>query len=185
MSFLRTYPEINGNSVWNMSVYKCDRCGVEMPDCNGRITVGEDEHYCYECAFRKGLIDGSHYGKIFGYLQFEFAGVNPYNAEIEFVKVKYYKSGRKKGEVKNRRKFTWEMNDAELRRSGSYANLKRIVFKRDEYRCIDCGSKENKLNIHHIKHFAKFKDLRLDENNCVTLCVDCHKRRHREGDLDG
>lgn len=59
--------------------------------------------------------------------------------------------------------------------------LRGIVFKRDSYTCQDCGWKsENKrgkgLELHHIKSVVEYPELKLDPDNCNTLCVSCHKQ---------
>ena len=53
---------------------------------------------------------------------------------------------------------------------------REAVFKRDDYRCMDCGERGGKLHADHIYPFAHFSRLRFDINNGQTLCVDCHKR---------
>lgn len=54
------------------------------------------------------------------------------------------------------------------------------VFKRDNFTCVVCNVVGGKLNAHHIKEWAKFPELRLDVNNGVTMCEECHKLYHKE-----
>jgi 5-methylcytosine-specific restriction endonuclease McrA len=51
------------------------------------------------------------------------------------------------------------------------------VFMRDEYRCVDCGTKGD-LHAHHIKSFSDYPDLRVELSNGKTVCVPCHERIH-------
>ncbi len=51
------------------------------------------------------------------------------------------------------------------------------VFKRDDFRCLDCGEKKSgQLNADHIYPFAYYPRLRFDINNGRTLCIECHKK---------
>ena len=53
--------------------------------------------------------------------------------------------------------------------------LKESIRKRDNYTCQACGdSKGGNLNAHHIKNFIDNESLRLDVNNGITLCKNCH-----------
>lgn len=59
------------------------------------------------------------------------------------------------------------------------------VFKRDNYKCIWCGTKSNTkkdingkwiiINADHVKPFALFPELRFAIDNGRTLCEPCHK----------
>lgn len=62
-----------------------------------------------------------------------------------------------------------------IRGSAQYKNWKKMVLDRDKNACIECGSTE-KLEIDHIKPFAKFPKLRLEISNGRTLCKTCHKK---------
>jgi len=49
------------------------------------------------------------------------------------------------------------------------------VFERDNFTCVECGSKKN-LQAHHIKRWAEYPELRFDINNGTTLCKRCHSK---------
>ena len=57
---------------------------------------------------------------------------------------------------------------------------RRAIFERDNYLCQDCKKYGRKLNAHHIKSWAKYPDLRFNIENGITLCLDCHYRRHKK-----
>lgn len=50
------------------------------------------------------------------------------------------------------------------------------VYERDKGQCQLCGS--NNINLHHIKYRSEAKELINDPNNCIMLCVQCHKLVH-------
>ena len=72
-----------------------------------------------------------------------------------------------------------------IRQSREYALWREVVFKRDEYFCQECGLKGGwnkelkirvKLEVHHIKPFFLFPELRFAIDNGVTLCKSCHTK---------
>lgn len=56
-----------------------------------------------------------------------------------------------------------------------YEALKKEVLERDGWRCQDCGSAKM-LEVHHVKPRSKLGH--DTSENLITLCVDCHGRRH-------
>ena len=54
------------------------------------------------------------------------------------------------------------------------AHTRKLVFIRDKYRCVKCGSREN-LEIHHIIPHAKGGSSRLE--NLQLLCRDCNRMK--------
>lgn len=55
------------------------------------------------------------------------------------------------------------------------------VLKRDFFTCRCCGARGGKLQAHHIKSFSRYKDLRYDINNGLTLCKKCHEKTDNYG----
>ncbi len=65
-----------------------------------------------------------------------------------------------------------------IRTSHQYKEWRMSVYRRDKFKCRDCGSKmtkKNKLDAHHIKPFSLHPELRFEVSNGRTLCVPCHK----------
>jgi predicted restriction endonuclease len=54
---------------------------------------------------------------------------------------------------------------------------RRAVLDRDGHRCRLCGATE-RLHAHHVVEFHISAALRLDVDNGLTLCLDCHSRVH-------
>ena len=55
------------------------------------------------------------------------------------------------------------------RSTKEYKKFVSDVLTRDKGECQCCGSKINP-EVHHIKPYAKYKELRTDVNNGITLC---------------
>lgn len=53
------------------------------------------------------------------------------------------------------------------------------ICKKDGFICQRCGY-NGKLVAHHIRNYSNNKSVRLDLENGITLCKDCHKEFHRE-----
>ena len=69
----------------------------------------------------------------------------------------------------------------------SWEATRNAAIKRDE-KCMDCGTTTFKWNVnktrngfevHHINHIADGGD-EFDIENCITLCSDCHIKRHNK-----
>ena len=55
------------------------------------------------------------------------------------------------------------------------------VKKRDNYTCQKCNNKpSNYLVSHHLYSYIKYKSLRYDINNGITLCQNCHQVFHEK-----
>lgn len=56
-----------------------------------------------------------------------------------------------------------------------YRLWREAVFKRDNWRCVQCGARGN-MHADHIKPYSKFPELRLDVDNGRTMCPPCHRQ---------
>lgn len=61
-----------------------------------------------------------------------------------------------------------------LRKRFEYVNWREAVYERDNYTCQCCGAYGVQLNAHHLNSFAEYPELRLEVDNGITLCEQCH-----------
>lgn len=87
----------------------------------------------------------------------------------------YGKGDKIKGERNSNWKGGVTKKNHLIRNSKEYKLWRRSVFERDNWTCIWCNYKGNKLNADHIKPFAYYPELRFAIDNGRTLCVPCHK----------
>ena len=66
-----------------------------------------------------------------------------------------------------------------IRKSKEYQEWRLEVYKRDNFECVVCGSKE-KINAHHILGFKEYPEERFNVKNGVTLCEKCHIKVHQK-----
>lgn len=55
-----------------------------------------------------------------------------------------------------------------------YREWRKAVLKRDNLTCQCCGKQGGRLNVHHIKNYSDYPELRTDVDNGITLCESCH-----------
>lgn len=65
-----------------------------------------------------------------------------------------------------------------LRKNNDYKIWRELVYERDNYSCQKCLVKGGEINAHHIQNFSDNKDLRLDIDNGITFCRECHYKFH-------
>lgn len=64
------------------------------------------------------------------------------------------------------------------------------VFRRDDFTCKKCGTRDNPIGVHHKggipdSAWLKKKGHRNDLNNMVTICDECHDDVHEEAREEG
>ena len=74
-----------------------------------------------------------------------------------------------------------------FRSSRTWERKRTKILERDLHLCRLClhdGYVNNKqLEVHHIISLRDNYELRLEDNNLITLCKACHERVHREKEL--
>jgi hypothetical protein len=83
-----------------------------------------------------------------------------------------------KGELNCKWKGGVNKENEKIRHSLEYKEWRMNVWKRDRFTCQECGSVGVKLHAHHIQSFSQFPELRLSLENGITLCEDCHRKKH-------
>lgn len=63
-----------------------------------------------------------------------------------------------------------------MRLEKDYKTFRRAVLKRDGYKCQmpNCSARK-RLVVHHILPYSRYKSLRTDSSNGISLCRKCHK----------
>lgn len=101
------------------------------------------------------------------------------------VCLRTHRSIRQKGEKSHLWRGGKTSEASLIRGSLNYAIWRDSIYLRDNYTCAMCLKRGARLAAHHIKQFAKHPELRMDVNNGITLCWDCHaKIRGREESLE-
>lgn len=91
------------------------------------------------------------------------------------------------------------MTEKEIKRfynSKEWKHKRKQILQRDNYECQDCRrrlreasekgirlyGKQSRIRraeeVHHIKELKDFPNLSLDNDNLISLCVQCHNQRH-------
>lgn len=88
--------------------------------------------------------------------------------EADRYRMKQYNQGRNPKYVRFYNGIKWKQ-------------LREYILTRDNYLCQDCYSRNvitYAKDIHHIEDIKESWDKRYDENNLISLCHDCHNKRH-------
>jgi len=62
----------------------------------------------------------------------------------------------------------------------SYNGWRKLVYRRDSYRCVKCSSAK-RIEAHHIIPISSDIKLIYDLANGITLCRACHKQTDTYG----
>lgn len=66
-------------------------------------------------------------------------------------------------------------------KSKQWERKRENVLKRDRYECRECkryGKVTGAQMVHHVKPFEQYPELKLENNNLISLCNKCHGSMH-------
>lgn len=52
-------------------------------------------------------------------------------------------------------------------------------MERDNFKCVECGTDEKELQVHHEKYISGNEPWEYPDELLITLCCDCHKAKHK------
>ena len=142
----------------------CERCGTYIHESYPHYEGDDGTIFCGKCAFILGRITEAQFIHDFCFA-FPAKKATIHHGEV------YTSNGEQ---------WPWDKTAYDYRHSSEYQQWRKAVFQRDDYTCRICGQQGGELNAHHIKPFKDFKNERFNVDNGVTLCVECHRRVHRE-----
>mgnify|MGYP001561004547 FL=1 len=87
----------------------------------------------------------------------------------------------KMGQLMGSRHPQWKGGITDDRRSNKYKEFIKNAYKLFGYTCYFCDKKPGKLNVHHLKPWKYYPELRFELSNILVLCTDCHRQTDSYG----
>lgn len=100
-------------------------------------------------------------------------GKSPWNKGKKFTQIAEENNPNWRGGVTS--------TNERIRKSLEYKEWRENVFARDDFTCMNCGTRGGNLEADHIKPFSSFPKLRLSVDNGRTLCSECHRQTDTYG----
>lgn len=63
-------------------------------------------------------------------------------------------------------------------KDGRWQRRRLEIMERDGFKCCDCGTTDD-LHVHHIQYISGLYPWEYDDEDLITLCAKCHKKRHK------
>lgn len=79
------------------------------------------------------------------------------------------------------RYFVRTHDNGKFYKTTRWKDKRKAILKRDGYYCQQCkryGKTVEATNVHHIMPLAERPDLKLNNNNLISLCDSCHELMH-------
>lgn len=158
------------SNAWKGGKNKCQDCGKELSNrygkrcqqCNGQY-VNTDERRLSISKALKGVKK------------------SPEHIERAREGLKKAWTYEKRLSVSGENSHSWKGGyTKDKRKIDGYRVWRDMVFERDNYTCQKCLNRGGSLRAHHIEPWALNEDLRLDEDNGITLCDSCHREYHKK-----
>ena len=164
---------------------RCKKCGYKKISNKKRYT----HKYVYEYFESYGciLLEKKYIGVL---VLMEYICECGEKSKITFDSFKRGTRCKKCAIKRNSGKNHWKYNpnltnkEREINKSRhsdyNYKKWVKNTFKKDRYTCQKCLKEGVYLNAHHIESWGSHEKLRLDKNNGITFCVDCHHDFHKK-----
>lgn len=162
----------------NQVVFNCDYCGKECSIKKSHYEKRE-HHFCSkECSnkFQENQV----------VFNCEYCGKESKMIKCRFENFKHHFCSmecRAKWQVgENNTNYNPNITNEERekgRHIEGYDDFIMNVYERDNYTCQYCRKHGGKLNTHHLNGYDNYKDFRIEVNNGIVLCEDCHKEFHK------
>jgi len=172
-----TVIEVNVNDLLQNSTVKVER------KCDVCKEVSEVSYYQYRDVCKKCSTSGERNRNWNG-------GISKKKNYCECGRQIHWKSNKclkcfQKGINNTNYNHNLSNEERNLSRSISgYTNWKKEVLIKYDYTCQKCGFNGNlhdgNLNVHHIENYSYRKDNRVDSDNGIVFCKECHKKFHRK-----
>lgn len=184
---------VRGDSLKSGNTSSCKKCYLKenIGDTYGRLTIIEYSHHDknknahYVCRCQCGTVKTVRLGKLKDGTT-QSCGCYAKEVRIEVGKRNAGENHPMYGKVgtlnpKYRHDLTEEERIRRRLRDPKMGSWSFDVKKRYNFTCDICNSKASgKLVSHHLDGYNWCEERRVDITNGVCLCVECHKRFHKE-----
>ena len=124
-------------------------------------------------------------------LKKNLVGLNPLYKEIKISNYEAKKRlkenpGNRDTDLWNRlidKYFTSKRGHSDFHNTVEWKRKRKVILKRDSYMCKECaryGKVVEANTVHHILPIEERPDLRLNNNNLVSLCEEHHEKMHNK-----
>lgn len=79
--------------------------------------------------------------------------------------------------------FTQTQDNSDFYNTAGWERKREVILKRDDYKCRECGRYGKVIDantVHHIIPLQERPDLKLNNNNLVSLCEEHHEKMHNK-----
>ena len=81
------------------------------------------------------------------------------------------------------RAYNWnggyDLEQERFRKTYEFKEFRKGIMERDRYTCVCCGRHNGEMNAHHLDGYNWCIEKRVNVNNGVCLCKDCHELFHK------
>lgn len=163
----------NKNKLAKYIQRNCEYCGRIFHTHEGQLKVGQGK-YCSRSCARKGSPTRKREREFIKCFQCgseverHISEIKKRKGDKDFCSSKCWYEYNQRENHQN-----WQGGQSE-RMAPGYSGWRRKVLKRDRGFCRLCHS-TTKIEVHHIKKFSQYPEIRWEVNNGISLCEDCHK----------